>query len=725
MPLVVEKTKDGKKVVDESKSFRGYPFYIAAKAGHRPPQAPRDLDGNEDKETLRRHIIVGGTSTDGIGASEPADIIKDVTRHSKLPDRSGEKDLREVGKKLSDYTARRVYRDNQNNDFFVVARQLEKASIEGRAEAGELSEKSAMQFHAGVFDLGKHGKAQGSKEPGWSHTPYNWEAPGYSSCLPDGSCDNREGSRVLFRVNGGGNIGPYTSTQKGNPGDGIAGAPFSNPCPKQYVAEDGSVRPVKTRAYRAVYIQMDMTVNKAGWHDPQARFPVLEEDVKATLNGSRPTEPLFFRANSGECIEFYATNLIPSNLNLDDFQVYSPTDTIGQHIHLVKFDVTSSDGSGNGWNYEDGTLAADEVRERIVANNALVKFCEEKPHDKACPETPPSKLQPKTHPIFLRKGELGAKEDGALAGDYRGYCADVGKQAAIYEKWLKDKKGEISKEEVEKTNKIINEMRKGNDDDIRGHPWCGAQTTIQRWWADPVLNGKPGDKDVKDRTLRTVFTHDHFGPSSHQHHGFYAALVVEPSNSKWTFLDGRDMGGTDEKGNAIHVRDPLTNKLRHDGGPTSYAANIIAREGGKACLNNETTECSKQLDTKGSVERRRTGREFNLAFADFAIVYTSDLKKNEPLDGNRHRPVNPPNHIEGGVLNPATPGLIPSPEGISTKDPGTQLINYRNEPIPLRIGEWKRLSRRQKYQALGLVYRSGTGNPVLCKRMRRDKSTLK
>lgn len=98
---------------------------------------------------------------------------------------------------------------------------------------------------------------------------------------------------------------------------------------------------------------------------------------------------------------FHATNLIPSNLNVDDFQVYTPTDTIGQHIHLVKFDVTSSDGSGNGWNYEDGTLAADEVRERILAHN----------------NTKPAKpLKPRTHRLFLRKGQLGATENGALAG---------------------------------------------------------------------------------------------------------------------------------------------------------------------------------------------------------------------------------------------------------------------------------------------------------------------
>ena len=51
----------------------------------------------------------------------------------------------------------------------------------------------------------------------------------------------------------------------------------------------------------------------------------------------------------------------------------TPTDVIGQHIHLVKFDVTSSDGAANGYNYEAGSLSPDAVREEIAgirkANN--------------------------------------------------------------------------------------------------------------------------------------------------------------------------------------------------------------------------------------------------------------------------------------------------------------------------------------------------------------------
>ena len=43
------------------------------------------------------------------------------------------------------------------------------------------------------------------------------------------------------------------------------------------------------------------------------------------------------------------TNLVPNYYEVDNFQVRTPTDILGQHIHLVKFDVTSSDGAGNGW----------------------------------------------------------------------------------------------------------------------------------------------------------------------------------------------------------------------------------------------------------------------------------------------------------------------------------------------------------------------------------------
>jgi hypothetical protein len=317
-----------------------------------------------------------------------------------------------------------------------------------------------------------------------------------------------------------------------------AGAPYADPCDPNMMSG--------TRDYRAAAVQLDLTVYQKGskrWHDPQARINVLNDDVAAHINQSRTADPFFFRVNSKECVRFHHTNLLPATLEADDFQILTPTDTIGQHIHLVKFDVTASDGSANGWNYEDGTFAPGEVHERIDAWNAFI-------------------------------------------GD---------------------------------PNRFLTR---------RQNPWfpslpegLGAQTTIQRWWADPLVS-----RTGMDRTIRTVFTHDHFGPSSIQHHGFYAALVVEPAGSTWWDPNPSGLG-------QLGVR-------ASDGGPTLWQANIVTGD----------------LDADGKDD---SYREFNLAFADFAIVY----------DG----------------VNPVNPPAVP--EAISADDPGTMLINYRTDPIPLRISQ--------------------------------------
>ena len=71
------------------------------------------------------------------------------------------------------------------------------------------------------------------------------------------------------------------------------------------------------------------------------------------------------------------------------------------------------------------------------------------------------------------------------------------------------------------------------DADMSGD-WWGAQATVQRWYADPLLNNAG-----EDRTIRTVFTHDHFGPSTHQQAGLYAGLVVETSCSQFNINPAR------------------------------------------------------------------------------------------------------------------------------------------------------------------------------------------
>lgn len=612
------------------KEFRGYPFYIAGEAGHRPPQPPLDLEveAKPDEKTLQRHIILGGR------VKKSPTAIKEM-QASPTGTRCKFDDLYCKGLQDSATIAKSVRHRNNKLEFVSLARELETARIKVLPHGGTPDERAAMSFHEGELVI-NGSKATNKTDPDYGWTNYNFDARGYPTCDSAGNC-NSPGNPILFHVNG----------REPKPG-----APYADPCPKNFYDASGHEHAMQTRHYRAAYIQFDMQVNKEGWHDPQARIAVLEQDVKDTLDRKRPTEPLFFRAKSGECIEFAATNLVPSNLNLDDFQIFSPTDVIGQHIHLVKFDVTSSDGSGNGWNYEDGTLAADEVRERIAANNRYQKKIGGS-----------QILRPRTHSMF--------KSGGAMQGDARGFCPNT----LDPEKW--------------------NE-----------HPWCGAQTTIQRWWADPLLNKRAGEDGAKDRTLRTVFTHDHFGPSSHQHHGLYAALVIEPSNSKWTYPDGRIMGGSDASGKPVEILEtiidngkPLTRK-RTDGGPTSYAANIIVHQKGTACIDNPDPRCNQALDAT-MVDKERTAREFNLAFADFAIVYDKE-----------NRPINPPNRIDRDLPLPSISGPIPAPEGISASDPGTQLINYRNEPIPLRIGVKDTSGNQDKNEN---QYKQKVGNPEKCK----------
>jgi len=473
----------------------GFPHFIPGAAGHRVSQPPLEMihDGG-----LQRHRIGDSTFDTGLLAVEPH------------------------------YQADEVFqRVNANNPYFAktgYAKRLETAELILLPADGTPSEQAAMDFHAGLTGTDA---VDVTDQHGWPGKGY----PSFDSA----------GNPGVFVVNG-------QAPQ--------AGAPYADPCPPQFVDGNGLLRDVGTRNYKAAYIQFDMTINELGWHDRQARIAVLNEDVMPTLNGTRSPEPLFFRANSGECIVFESTNLMPNNLNLDDYQIFTPTDIIGQHIHLVKFDVTSSDGSANGWNYEDGTFAPEEVRERIHANNAW----------QIANNAGAQILTEEVHPVF------GAGPNDA---------------------------------------------------------WVGAQTTVQRWWADPVVNNQG-----EDRTVRSVFTHDHFGPSSHQQHGLYALLVVEPTDSIWTYPNGNTLLGT-----------------RSDGGPTTWAANILA-----------------------GVQGADSMREFVFETGEWMPVYDA---ANNPINAPMSQ-LQSQTLVDGEDTWPNMAGRN-SPDAISMGG-GAMTINYRNDP---------------------------------------------
>jgi hypothetical protein len=424
-------------------------------------------------------------------------------------------------------------------------------------EDGTPVEKVAMDFHAQCF---------------------------HPSFTPEGLASSA--TRAGYRTNG---LPPKS------------GAPYADP---GLVPRNENVQPTdndpgfqckpidKWRRYKAAVIQTDLVQNKKGWHYPQARFLTLWEDVLKNIRSEVAQEPFFIRANTEEGVEYWHTNLVPDYYELDDYQVRTPTDIIGQHIHLVKFDVTSSDGAANGYNYEDGTLSYGEVAELV-------------PHINDC---------------------------GGLANSLAtiGPC-NPGNTPNRTKLTLKAPPASICP---------ASEMNKAPCNE-----WMGAQTTVQRWYADPLdhenLNGT--------RTLRTVFTHDHFGPSTHQQTGLYAAFVVEPENSKWF---------QSETGAPLGTRD--------DGGPTSWNAVI------------ETPDT-------GQYEKHEpnTYREFLLAMQDFQFAYTnaSKLKVNPDQDigwSNPQHVVEPP--FGGGLGGSVGPQIVSA--GPTS---GVTSFNYRNEPLPWRV----------------------------------------
>jgi hypothetical protein len=376
----------------------------------------------------------------------------------------------------------------------------------------------------------------------------------------------------------------------------------------------------RPRIYKGANIQFDAVFNKVGYHFPQTRILSLWEDAVPVINKQRPPEPLVMRMNTFDCTMYHHTNLIPALYELDDFQVRTPTDVVGQHIHLPKWDLTAADGSANGWNYEDGVLAPGAVVERIHAIRAF-NGCEPGDPREGSADCPVAK----SHPYF---GQFGRSD------------------------------------------------------------WLGARTTMQRWFADPVVN-----IHNVDRGLGNIFTHDHLGPSTHQQIGLYATVLTEPAGSSWFHAE---------------TGEPLNS--RSDGGPTSWQA-VIATGDNDGDGKNDSF------------------REFFLEFSDFQHAYEAGVYVGAGPDGipnaaayptsteSFRYAVNPPvrkSPNSGGLLESvieAAGGEVPGcpsrpcPQAISADDPGIFVVNYRHEPVGLRIYDPNRIAPDGKpgMQAEGLA----------------------
>lgn len=358
---------------------------------------------------------------------------------------------------LDGYAVGGITEDHQTR--FSFEKHIEKAKARFISEYGNDVERAAMSFHATRYHPTFRQLLDGTVLPASYRSNGALPQPGSPFFEP---CMDDEGD-----VFNSGMTGQFFSSA----GNGLANT---------FTAAFGADNP---RIYKAANIQLDVVFNKLGDHYPQQRIITLWDDVAPTLAKIRPPEPFVFRLNSYDCAMFYQTNLIPEFYMVDDYQVTTPTDIIGQHIHLPKWDLVSADGAANGWNYEDGVFGAETVRNRIEAINRYT--LEE--------DTGDALLTAVAHPFF------GAGPGGK---------------------------------------------------------YLGARTMIQRWFVDPLHN-----IEGRDRGLGVTFTHDHFGPSTHQQVGLYATLLVNPAGSVWKH---------NETGEQMYTR--------ADGGPTSWQAIILAND---------------------------------------------------------------------------------------------------------------------------------------------------
>ena len=299
----------------------------------------------------------------------------------------------------------------------------------------------------------------------------------------------------------------------------------------------------------------------------------------------------------------------PNDYELDDFQVRTPTDIIGQHIHLVKFDVTSLGRRGQ-------------------------------------------RLELRGRHVRPRRG----------AGAHR--APSTGQRRAAASRPTSRNGHAVSSCPAPKAHPVL---RHGLDCD--GQRWLGAQTTVQRWCADPVRS-----TGGNDRTLRTVFTHDHFGPSTHQQVGLYAGLLIEPAGiapakHNETGAPLSTNGGPastgrrpDELAGGHPDREPQANNYREF--LLEFADFQHAYEPGGPVCPNPNREIG-WIDSAAPSTRRAAERQLALA--------RPGSTTGRPVPGRRQG--------SSAFLPP------PCPEAVSAADIGMTSVNYRNEPIGLRVND--------------------------------------
>ena len=246
-----------------------------------------------------------------------------------------------------------------------------------------------------------------------------------------------------------------------------------------------------------------------------------------------------------------------------------------------------------------------------------------------------------------------------------------------------------------------------------------------------------------------MFTHDHFSPSTHQQAGYYAALLVEPDNSIWKFpvitadANGKstvkyeqggsrfDGGPTSWQANIVTV-DPAQSyrefafefqdmQLAYLAGSTPKLQTpsqllppqpllSFTQAAQNAVLNELTLTLGQPIpEVNGGKVVRDLLESNGIPLSEDAVINAgnapntfviTDPQAKTPDGFDATYPIT----TIGGVLNLFTPNMnpgwtdplfavaspggnspTPNPQLISFGTMGTYSVNYRNEPLPLRV----------------------------------------
>lgn len=139
------------------------------------------------------------------------------------------------------------------------------------------------------------------------------------------------------------------------------GAVFADPC----------IQNANVIEYNISLIELPITYNKQGWHDPKGRIYILDEDIEDVCSGKKEPEPLIIHKPANTCIRVNYTNRLPHILDGDAFQLVTRSYEAGMHIHFVKFDVLVNDGANVGWNYDSSILPGETMRYEYYADVEL------------------------------------------------------------------------------------------------------------------------------------------------------------------------------------------------------------------------------------------------------------------------------------------------------------------------------------------------------------------